>query len=131
MNKLYTGFLMGLMVSVNAFSQDLNNIRVEHCPASKAASVSIQLFAAGDRDDASHIMDTSGLLGPGQGIDLACNMVRTRNDYCQASLLASDDRNDDSVRTKLRLNDGSTYLVCADPAKNKINITRNHCDCTF
>lgn len=120
-----------LLIMGHTFAQDRNSMRVEHCPASKAASVSVQIFSAGDRTDAGHVMDTSGLLNPGQAIDLACNMVITRRDYCQASILATNEDNQRTASSRLRFDDGATYRVCADPSKGKINVTKTSCDCTF
>lgn len=103
---------------------ETNRMHINHCGQSNAANVSIRVF---NQDAAA---DASGLLYPGQGIDIACAGAPGQ-DECTGELLASDAESRDIISRDIELEDGEEYYVCADIGANVVNITTVECDCTF
>lgn len=117
---------VGLMASV--VHAETNTAHVNHCGDSNAANVSIQVF--GSSADEGIATDSSGLLHPGQGIDMTCERQQGR-DSCEAELSASDAEHVDIINRDIELEDGGEYYICADVESSTVNIDETDCDCAF
>ncbi len=127
--------LVLLMLTVlwnSAATAQTNRLHINHCGDSNAANISIQVFDPGSDGDSggAGAADASGLLHPGQGIDLECERS-TGRDYCSGELRAGGGDQREIISRSIKLEDGEDYYVCADPEAGELNIDSQSCDCAF